>query len=197
MEIVLNIITRIILQTAICSYIAISVSKIFDNKNYTKSQIILTIIISLISTVCCNLIRGVFPLSNTILSCILLFINIKIILKLPIIKSILTLITCYILTGISELLAMVITSYIFSMTAEQLLNSTYEAYILIVAQTFIAIIFVNVITYIFKNYTNFKVIIKDMNFKQSLLIALILFSCTIPQLTMFVFHEYSYPLSFI
>ena len=197
MEIILNIICKILLQTTICSYLTISISKIFDNKDYSKLQIILTIIISLISAISCDLVKGLFPLSNTILGWIFWFINVKFILKLSYVKSIISVTTSFILTAITELIAMFIGINLFSMSSEEILNSNYEACIIIILQIILLIILTNIIKYILKNYSNIKTIIKDMNFKQSILIAIILFSCTIPQLIIFLFNRYSYSWYFI
>ncbi len=192
METVLEIIS-ILAQTGLCAYFVLSLSKILDNKKYTTSQIIITLLISLISTVSCSLIKGLFPFSNTILSWILMFINLKTFLKTTSVKASIIVISSFALLGISEMIILFISTAFFNEYAEVVVQNKYIYIILTILQLILSVISVNIIKLLFKKFTNLNHLINQITSKQLLALAILLCLCILPQLLFSIFNKYNYP----
>lgn len=195
MEILLKIIA-IVIQTSLCIYVTLSFVKILGSK-YSSTQLVLTIILYFISIFLCNLIKGLFPLSNTILAIIMFFINFKFILKINTAKSVLLAILSFTIGAIAELFSYSIVNIVSHKNSVYLLSNNFSLVLLSTLQLLFALILINAFKKILNKYTNIKDLIINITAKQLITFTTLLCICVLPQLLIFIFHKYEYSLTFI
>ena len=132
-NIVINIIS-IVLQSVVCGYFLISFCKLITKDNYAKNQLFIHFIIILISTIVGTVTKNTIPFLNTLLTWLIIFLDLKFLLKVPFFKSILSILAIYITLIITELTVFFICRQIYNITSEELFNSSRLLFLVILIQ---------------------------------------------------------------
>lgn len=195
-NIVINIIS-IVLQSVVCGYFLISFCKLITKDNYAKNQLFIHFIIILISTIVGTVTKNTIPFLNTLLTWLIIFLDLKFLLKVPFFKSILSILAIYITLIITELTVFFICRQIYNITSEELFNSSRLLFLVILIQMTL-ILLITQFTKINKiKNIDFKKIFFSYSKKQWIIILLLIFFATCPQFIIFMFNEYKYPAYFL
>lgn len=197
MEIVMSILALVI-QVAISIYTIILLSKLFKKDPFTKKDYLFVSITSIISIILCSAVKGLFPLSNSILAIIFMYIAFKYALKINVVKSFILALLDFISTILSELVGYFFAYIILGQTLEDIV-SNYGIVLLSTVIQFCSILLIAKLLYwVYSKYTKLNVLIDNITTKQLLTFLLLLIFCVLPQLIIFLFNKYSsYPLYFL
>lgn len=193
------ILTLTILIQIICSaYTIICFSKLFKYKKLSIFQIIFVVVSSLCSIFACSLVRGLFPLSNTIMGIIFMFLTFRFILKFNSIKSIILTILNFISLMIAEIISYLITSLIFKVNLNDIVTIPNFTLVVLTIQFVIIVLITRLFKYIITKFTKINVLVDKITNKQLLAFLFLLIISTFPQLTLFLLNNYStYSTSFL
>lgn len=195
-NIIINIIS-VLLYAFAWSYFLKNFCELITKSKYTKKKLIVHFIFILISSIAGTLTKNTIPFLNTIVTWIIIFIDSKFWLKIPFFKSILSVLSIYIVLIITELTSFFICRQIFRITSEELFNS----YNLLFAVTIIQVLLMLLATQLTKlrkiKNIDFKKLFHLYTKKQWIMIILLIFFATCPQFIIFMFNEYNYPAYFL
>ena len=195
-NIVINIVS-VIIQTLTWSYFLEKFCKLITKSSYSKKQIIVHTVFIFIATISGTLTKNIIPFLNTVITWIVIFVDLKLWLKVPFFKTILSILSIYILLIITELISFFICRQIFRISSEELFNSAKLLLLVIIIQM--------ILTVLISQLTNIKQI-KKMDFRkifhlytkrQWIIIILLIFFATCPQFIIFMFNKYNYPAYFL
>lgn len=194
----LIIISIVLVQLACSVYTILSLSKLLKNQKQSKLQIFLVIALSICSIFACSLVKGFFPLSNTLVGIIFIFFTFKFILKFDIVKSFILTIFNFIFIILSEIISYLLTSAIFRTSFENMLNNLNLSLVIIIMQFSIIILLLRLLKYFLNKFTKINTLIEHITTKQLIIFLFLLIICICPQLVLFLFNEYnSYSIYFL
>lgn len=185
------------IQVAISIFTIISLSKLFKKDSISIKKYIYTTLITFISIIFCSLVKGLFPLANTLLAWVFLFISFRFIIKINTVKSFILLILDFIFTSLSEILAFFIIAIIFKTDINSMVSFSPFMLIALLLQFLLIFAFIKLLKSVSAKYTKINNLIDNITNKQLFIFLLLLFLCICPQLIIFVFNKYSYPLYFL
>ncbi len=189
MENIIIQILSILVQSVFISYYFISLSTMISNK---KNTYVITAIASFIAIALSQIIdlKQYNAMLNTLLLATMLVIIMKLTFKTSILKSIIVVISYYILMAVTEITIYYAMNYLLKISSDILQNITYSSLLLIVIQHILAtIIMILVNTFIIKKYN-----LKNLTFKNLKLLLFMIIGYILPQIVVFSFANYSYPL---
>lgn len=189
MENIIIQILSILVQSVFISYYFISLSTMISNK---KNTYVITSIASFIAIALSQIIdlKQYNAMLNTLLLATMLVIIMKLTFKTSILKSIIVVISYYILMAVTEITIYYAMNYLLKISSDSLQNITYSSLLLIVIQHILAtIIMILVNTFIIKKYN-----LKNLTFKNLKLLLFMIIGYILPQIVVFSFANYSYPL---
>lgn len=195
-NIVINIVS-VIIQTLTWSYFLEKFCKLVTNSNYTKKQIIIHVGFILLSTIAGTITKNTIPFINTLLTWIIIFIDLKLNLKVSILKTIFSILALYILLIITELISFFICRQIFKISYDELFNFKYAALLLLIIQQIFILLVIKLIVLNKTKSKEIRKIFSIYNPKHILTIIALLFICICPQFLIFMFNDYNYPAYFI
>jgi len=187
-----NIIIQILntlIQNVFASYYFISLS---DCKKNSKSKFIITLISTLIITNLTDIIniKQYGTLLNTIVLAMSFILLIKFMININLLKSILIVISYYILMSISEVVSFYTLNLLLDLSLDNILNISTNFILLIILQHIIALILV----IIFNIFITKKYKVSKLNLKNLKLLLFMIIGYILPQIVVFSFANYSYPL---
>lgn len=196
MEIVLPVLA-IIIQIAINIYTIFSLSKLFRKESFSKATYLLIVLLSTISIISCSKIKGLFPLSNTLLAWLFLFISFRFIIRLNTVKSFILLVLDFIFTSLSEITSFFLVALISGNDIDTITAQYSNILFSLILQFLFIFVFVRLLKSLLLKFTKINTLIDNITTKQLSIFLLLLFLCICPQLIIFVFNRYSYPLYFL
>lgn len=197
MEIVLPVLA-IIIQIASSVYTILNLSRLFRKDSFSKIHYFIITLLSLINVIVCSSIKGLFPLSNTILGIVFVFLIFRFAIKLNGVKSFILTLFNFIFTILSELISYLFTSIIFHTLLEQLITNYYYTLCALIIQFVFIILFIKSLKYLLNKYTKINTLIDNITTKQLFIFLTLLAICICPQLIIFLFNTYSsYPIYFL
>ena len=194
----LILISIILIQIASSVYTVLSLAKLFEHNKLGKLKISLVIISSICSIFACSLAKGLFPLSNTLVGIIFIFVIFRVILKFNTVKSFILTVFNFIFVILSEIISYLLTSFIFRTSFENMTGNINLSLVAIVLQFLIIILLLRLLKYFLNKFTKINTLIEHITTKQLLIFLFLLVICICPQLVLFLFNEYnSYSIYFL
>lgn len=189
----------ILIQAIVELYIIISLSKkLAKVERYEKKQIglmFLGIILASLTSILLDFLNLAYL--KTIFFTLIELIAIKLILKQSFKNSIIIEIICYFLFVIAEILSASISMALFKDDISILIAKFPTNIIISLTTNFIAFIIIEIFNIIF-NKKKIKVSgIEKMNIKNIIFLVSVTLIYVLPQMILFVFNKYSYPVSFL
>lgn len=197
MKIFILILTTLI-QIICSAYSIICFSKLFKYKKLSILQLLFVSFLSICSIFVCSAIRGLFPLSNTIMGFLFIFFMFRVILKFNTIKSLILTIFNFISLMIAEIISYLLTLAIFKVSLNDIITNSNFTLIAISIQFAIIILITQIFKYIIAKFTKINSLIDKITTKQLITFLVLLVISTCPQLTLFLLNSYaSYSSSFL
>ena len=186
-EIIIKIFSVFIESLFISYYFKLSC----DNKN-VKTNYGITLICSFVILGIANIIN--LKQYNTILNTLVLVIVLtgllRLLFKTSLLHSVLTVVSYYVIMVITEIIGYFLLSVVLNADKTNLMNITYQFLVLVVIQHILATLFVLAAYSLFTK----KYGLKALSFKHLKLLLLMILGYILPQIMLFTFNSYSYPL---
>lgn len=187
-NLIIQILSNLI-QGIFISYYFISLS---NNKDFkTKRTFILTAVSAFLAISIVNFInlKQYSTIYHTLLFGTILVMIARFLVKITILKSILSTVLCYVLMAVTELLAYYILNTTLNVSSDKLLTISRELMLFIILQH----IFATTFMIIFNTFISKKYDLHSLTFKQIKLLLLMIGIFILPQFILFPFIKYSYP----
>lgn len=184
-----------LLEASLWMYFILSLSKILskDSQKYSKSQILVLFISLVILIETGYIVKNIFPLFSFCIIYPLLFLILTFYLKMKPIKSLSIIILNIVTLIITELISTFTCIGIFKVDSNALITNITYFYIVVLLQYLLFFMIVKLANIIFKNKTEFKEMLINMNLKDIVRILLIVAICIFPQALIYVINKYNYP----
>ena len=196
MEIILTVLS-VLVQCAIVTYSTLLLAKLFKRSQFSKYDLGFTILLSIFSVISCSIVRNIFPLSNTLLALILLYVNFNVILKLkPAVSALLSILE-FILSVIPEILAFLLINILFKKSSDMVSSSYILLLVIYSIQLVSIIVTTKLLKKLLQKYTRITTLIENITPKQTYIFLILLCIGICPQLIMLIFNKFSYPMYFL
>lgn len=197
MELLIVNIVKTFIELFATLYIILLLYNTVTNKRATKKQEILLSVCILFRIILCTILKNYIPGFNSLIYLLLDTIIITLVLKLFYLKSLLVVIANMCILAITEIVSVYLVMFIFNTTMNGVLLDPMK----LLCTSILQFIFIISLLYLYfkiskKKPINFK-FFGDINNKQVLTLATLLFIYIFPQMLMFVSSSYTYPTSFL
>lgn len=198
MENIIIQILSILIQSTFAFYFCISVCNCFkDNISKTKYKgTFIFILLSVIISSVLNL-KQYNALLNTIFLATLLVFILKFYIKIPLLKSIITIVSYYILMTITEIISFYILHITLNISGNELSSTSYSFLIFLILQNIFNVLFTLIFNVFIIKKFNLDQIFKTITFKNLKLLLLMIIGYILPQIIIFTFNRYAYPFPLI
>lgn len=180
---------NILVQTIFISYYFVLNSNCTENKG-KKFSLILIITTILNDAVTFFNLKQYNSLLNVLIISITYILILKLIMKVPILKSIILVSLYYVLIVVTEIITFYLFNLILHFSSEVIMSDPYKFITFIVCQHIIAVIFLllyNIL--IAKKYK-----LSNLTLKNSRILLIMIVGCILPQVLLFALTNYTYPL---
>lgn len=201
MENLITFIISTITQTIMTAYFVLNTAKFFVDKNFSKKQCLISIVLFTIIGPGTKFLKinfpTLFPVVNVPFTIFMLFLITYFVLKVHFSKSLLISTLMLVLVAISELLTMSISRIIFRESMEEIINSSLGSSISLIILCVLSILLTKLFIIIFNKKLSVIDNLKKISYKQVSVYIALLIIYVFPQMILLIINKYAYTNTFL